>query len=97
MPKVTFLPENKTVQATLGESILDLALSNGVSIQHACGGFCACTTCHCEVLEGLEQLEKPDSDELERLEVLDGRTPNSRLGCQAKVRGDVTIRVINCD
>lgn len=97
MPKVTFLPSNKIVDANLGESILDIALSQGVSIQHACGGFCACTTCHCEVVEGAQNLQSPDSDELERLEVLDGRTPASRLGCQAKVKGDVTVRVVNAD
>jgi 2Fe-2S ferredoxin len=95
MPKVKFLPSGSEVQARVGESLLDLALANGVEIQHACGGFCACTTCHCEVIEGEQNLEKADSDELERLDVLDQRKPNSRLGCQAKVKGDVVIRVVN--
>ena len=97
MPKIKFLPSQVELEVKNGESILDIALANGVSIQHACGGFCACTTCHCEVIEGLQNLEAPDSDELERLEVLDGRTPLSRLGCQAKVKGNVTIRVVNAE
>jgi 2Fe-2S ferredoxin len=95
MAKVKFLPSGVECEVKNGESILDIALSHGVPIQHACGGFCACTTCHCEVVEGLDQLEAPDSDELERLEVLDGRTPQSRLGCQAKVKGNVTVKVVN--
>lgn len=95
MAKVKFLPSGVECETKVGESILDIALSHGVPIQHACGGFCACTTCHCEIVEGLSNLESPDSDELERLEVLDNRTPNSRLGCQSKVKGDVTVRVVN--
>ncbi len=97
MPTVTFLPSGKVVTANMGESILDLALSNGVSIEHACGGFCACTTCHCEVIEGKENLEVPDNDELERLSIIDDPTPTSRLGCQSKVKGDVVVRVVNHD
>ena len=95
MPKITFLPANTVVEAKVGETLLDIALSHNVSIQHACGGFCACTTCHCEVVEGAQNLVAPDADELERLSILDGRTSNSRLGCQAKVKGDVTVRVVN--
>ena len=99
MPKIKFIRNQSdaglVIDAKIGESILDIALSHGVSIQHACGGFCACTTCHCEIIEGLNHLDLPDSDELERLDVLDDRTPNSRLGCQSKVKGDVTVRVVN--
>lgn len=95
MPKVKFLPSNIECEASNGEAILDIALANGVDIEHACGGFCACTTCHCEIVEGLQNLESPDEDELERLELLSDRTPGSRLGCQSKVKGDITVRVVN--
>ena len=97
MPKVTFMPSGREIEAKVGESILDIALANDISIQHACGGFCACTTCHCEVLAGSSNLEVADNDEIERLEVMEERTEKSRLGCQAKVIGDVTVRVINAD
>lgn len=98
MAKVTFLPSNIQVDAKTGRSLLDLALDAGVSIQHACGGFCACTTCHCEVESGLESLHPAEEDELDRLELLDG-TASSRLACQTKVRGsaDVVVRVVNTD
>lgn len=97
MPKVTFEPSGKVIDAKEGESLLDLALAHDISIQHACGGFCACTTCHCEVVKGGDNLEEIGDDELERLEVLEERTEKSRLACQSKVRGDVTVRVVNAD
>jgi 2Fe-2S ferredoxin len=95
MPKVKFMPSGVEVEARAGETLLDIALAHEVSIQHACGGFCACTTCHCEVVSGSDHLEKPDSDELERLEVLEEKTAHSRLACQSKVTGDVVVRVVN--
>ncbi|MBS1959688.1 MAG: (2Fe-2S)-binding protein [Bdellovibrionales bacterium] len=95
--KVKFLPSNKEVTADKGEVLLDIALNHGIDIQHACGGFCACTTCHCEVIEGMTNLEDPEGDELERLDVMDGRTEKSRLACQSKIKGPVTVRVVNQD
>ena len=95
MPKVTFFPSKKVVDASVGEALLDVALNHGISIQHACGGFCACTTCHCEILSGVENVLPAQEDELERLEVLDGRLANSRLACQSKIKGDVSVRIVN--
>ena len=104
VPKVKFVPVTDLgagpgnpveCEAASGESLLDIALSHGVDIQHACGGFCACTTCHCEVIEGAQNLLPPEEDELERLETLSDRTPSSRLSCQSKVQGDVTVRLMN--
>lgn len=45
------------------ESILNVALRNGIEIEHACEKSCACTTCHCIVREGFDSLE--ESSELE--------------------------------
>ena len=98
MPKITFLPMNQTFEAKTGESILDVALTNDVPIQHACGGFCACTTCHIIVKSGMESLSQLEEDEQDRLEVAaTGLTATSRLGCQAKVHGDVVVEVVNPD
>jgi len=97
MPKVKFISSGIEVEAKAGETLLDIALAHDVSIQHACGGFCACTTCHCEIIEGLNHLDPPDADELDRMEILEDRTDKSRLACQSKVRGDITVRVVNAD
>lgn len=97
MPKVTFLPMNQTFEAKAGESLLDVAINNDVPLAHACGGFCACTTCHVIVKAGaptdLSDMEEDEEERLERVAV--GLTLQSRLGCQAKVLGDVTVEIQN--
>ena len=101
--KVTFLPEGKTVEfdpETLpykhhGKplSLLDVAQNFGLHLEHACGGNCACTTCHVIVREGEENLSEMDDDEADRLEQAPGLTLHSRLGCQAIVNGDVAVEI----
>jgi 2Fe-2S ferredoxin len=95
MPKVTFLPMNETYEAKEGESVLDVAINNDVPLQHACGGFCACTTCHIHVKSGLQNLSASEEDEEERLDRATNVTLQSRLGCQAKIHGDVTVEIQN--
>ncbi len=86
---------NQTFEAKAGESILDVALNYDIPIAHACGGFCACTTCHVIVKSGAEHLSSKDDDEEERLDRATGLTLQSRLGCQARVQGDVTVEIQN--
>jgi ferredoxin, 2Fe-2S len=74
-------------------SILDIALNYGIDLQHACGGNCACTTCHVIVKAGEEHLTEMEEDEEDRLYMADGLTLHSRLGCQSVVRGDVTVEI----
>ena len=96
MPKVTFLPMNQVIEVKGGETLLEIALDHDIPLAHACGGFCACTTCHVEVKEGdqhLSEMEEMEEERLERIPV--GLTLRSRLGCQAKVQGDVTVEIQN--
>ncbi len=103
MPTVTFLPENKTVEFESGKlpyrdhgnpgSVLDVALNFDIHLEHACGGSCACTTCHVIVVEGDDNLSPPEDDELDRLDMAPGLTLHSRLGCQAVVVGDVKVEI----
>lgn len=103
MPKVTFANTDQTVEFESGklpyeehgkpESILDVALNFHIPLDHACGGSCACTTCHVVVKSGDDNLSPPDDDELDRLDMAPGLTLHSRLGCQAVVKGDVTIEI----
>lgn len=101
--KVTFLPANVTVEVDdekypfgdhgKGGSILDVALEHGITLEHNCGGNCACTTCHVIVRKGAENLSEMEEDEEDRLDQAPGLTPYSRLGCQAVVQGDVTVEI----
>ena len=75
------------------ESILDVALNFDLHLEHACGGSCACTTCHVVVKDGDDNLSPADDDELDRLDMAADLTLHSRLGCQAIVKGDVTIEI----
>lgn len=93
MAKITFLPENKTVEVPEGTSILEAALENDVWLEHNCGGFCACTTCHVIVRSGEENLSEMEDEEEDRLDTAEGLTLTSRLGCQARVTGDVVVEI----
>ncbi len=101
MPRVTFLPLNRTVEFAelpYGEhgrpgSLLDVALNFGIPLQHACGGNCACTTCHVIVREGERNLSPIEELEADRLDLAEGVTLHSRLACQALVLGDVVVEI----
>ena len=103
MPKVTFKNLDRTVEFESGklpyddhgkpESLLDIAMNFGINLEHACGGSCACTTCHVHVKQGADNLSPPDEDELDRLDMAADLRLESRLGCQAVVTGDVTVEI----
>jgi 2Fe-2S ferredoxin len=102
MPKVTFILRDgtqKTVEFEHGkmpyqehglqESFLDVAMNHGIQLEHACGGSCACTTCHLFIREGEQNLSESQDNELDRLDTAWDLRVNSRLGCQAVIKGDV--------
>jgi ferredoxin, 2Fe-2S len=103
--QVTFLPEGKVVQFEHGnlpykdhgkeQSLLDVALNNGIRLDHACGGNCACTTCHIWVKEGADNLSEMEDDEADRLDMAADLQLNSRLGCQAVITkpGKVVVEI----
>jgi 2Fe-2S ferredoxin len=66
-------------------SILDVLLGHGIPLEHACGGNCACTTCHVIVKAGGQKLSPAEESEDDLLDKAPGLTPTSRLGCQAVV------------
>ncbi len=85
----------KTVRllASKGEDLLDVALDHGINIEHACGGVCACSTCHVYIKAGQESLSDPQDDELDRVEEAPGLQRNSRLSCQSLITGQGPIEV----
>lgn len=96
--KITYQPVGQTYEGREGDSILDVAILNDVPMQHACGGFCACTTCHVLVKTGAQNLTEMGDDELERLESTGKMQDRSRLSCQARVKsGTVEVEIVNLD
>ena len=67
--QVTFLPESKTVRVRTRQAALPGSRQAAIAarcrpelwhhLDHACGGNCACTTCHVWVKKGKE-LSQPD-------------------------------------
>jgi len=88
MPKVTFLPMNVTVEALVGENLLDVALAHNIDLQHNCGGVCACSTCHVKVKQGMNALSEQTDEEADQLDEAEGLTLESRLGCQSVILQD---------
>src|SRR4030066_1474897 len=91
--KITFLPHNSAVEGTEGKSILEIALEHDIELDHNCGGNCACTTCHVIVRDGMNNLSEAEAEENDMLDKAVGLTPTSRLGCQARVYGDVVVEI----
>jgi 2Fe-2S ferredoxin len=103
--RVTFLPEGKTVEFEYGTmpyehhgkpmSFLDVAENHDVFLDHACGGVCACSTCHVLIKAGESGLTPADDDELDRLDMAADQQLNSRLGCQAVITrpGDYVVEI----
>jgi 2Fe-2S ferredoxin len=93
MATITYFPMNVTCEALVGDNLLEVALANGIDLQHNCGGVCACSTCHVIVKQGLKSLTEMEDDEGDQLDEAEGLTLDSRLGCQAKITNDVDIVV----
>ena len=94
MVRVTFLPEGRTVEFEFDSlpyeghgrpmSFLDVAENYGIFLDHACGGVCACTTCHLWIKDQ-DGISPADDDEIDRMDMAADQQLNSRLGCQAVI------------
>lgn len=100
MPKIIVLPHEElcpdgaVLEAQTGQTVLNVALDNGIAIEHACEKSCACTTCHVIIREGFDSLEESDDLEDDMLDKAWGLEPESRLSCQAKVTDqDLVIEI----
>ncbi len=98
MPKITFLGSAGeppiTIQVERGTSILQAAKRCGAEVGYACGGVCACSTCHVYVKEGLSSLSPQLEKEEDILDKAFDVRPSSRLSCQSRVSdADVTVEI----
>ncbi|KAH8156467.1 hypothetical protein CIB48_g11781 [Xylaria polymorpha] len=84
---VTFIDkEDKEhkIAVSEGDNLLDIAQANDLEMEGACGGSCACSTCHVIVLDEdyYDKMSEPEDDENDMLDLAFGLTETSRLGCQ---------------
>ena len=84
MAKVTFQDLGACVEGAAGTSLLEVCDAHGLPMETACGGFAACNSCRVRVVAGeLSPVDDAEEPFLDR--------PDQRLGCQARVVGDVTV------
>jgi len=88
MPQITYTDcegQVRTVTATVGDSVMETAVRNGVpGIVAECGGSLSCATCHVIVAaDWAARLPPPAADEAAMLEMTAAaREATSRLACQ---------------
>lgn len=95
---ITFITkegEQLEYEVAEGDTILDIAQAHNLDMEGACGGSCACSTCHVIVdPEFYDEIPEPDDDENDMLDLAFGLTETSRLGCQIKMTKEIDgIRV----
>ncbi len=101
MARITYItPDGQqvVVEASSG-SLMTAAVQNQVDgIEGACGGVCSCATCHIHIDAAWMDRVGPAGDaEAAMLELEDGSTSASRLGCQVPIRPELdglTVRVV---
>lgn len=88
MPKIKFIggPDGeRVVEGKTGQNLLEIAEEQDVKMGSACGGVCACSSCHCWIREGEDSLEEASDAEEDRLDMAFDVRPQSRLGCQVEL------------
>ena len=86
--KITMNGE-KEITLPAGGSLLNSMANAGVFLPSACGGKGSCGQCKCQVEEGGGEILPTEAVHFTRKQVKE----NWRLGCQVKVKGDMSIRV----
>ena len=87
MPRVRFRSpfDEVVIEVPEGTSILEAAEKCGATVGHACGGVCACSTCHVWVRKGFDSLSEQEDAEADRLDQAFDVREYSRLSCQSLV------------
>jgi len=78
------------LKADAGSTIMEIIRDAGLDIEAACGGCCACATCHVYVVNNkVEKLIAKDDDEESMLDQAFDVKSNSRLGCQIEYTDEI--------
>jgi 2Fe-2S ferredoxin len=87
MAKVRFNAHGMTWEAEVpvGTTLLEAARKVDAPEGSACGGVCACSTCHVYVTRGKELLSEAEEEEEDILDKAFDVRLHSRLGCQSRI------------
>jgi Na+-transporting NADH:ubiquinone oxidoreductase subunit F len=86
--KITLNGE-KEMQVAAGTSLLNAMSNAGIFLPSACGGKGSCAQCRCQVEQGGGEILPTETVHFSRKQIKD----NWRLGCQVKVKSDMSIKV----
>lgn len=92
MPLVRFRKYGE-INVPIGTTILKAAQELDAPEGYACGGVCACSTCHIYVVAGAELLSDQEDEEADMIDKAFDVRANSRLGCQSKIERDGVVEV----
>ncbi|MBU4120885.1 MAG: DUF4445 domain-containing protein [Proteobacteria bacterium] len=84
---VTFLPDEKTVQAAAGKSVLEAAIVAGIPLNSVCAGEGVCGKCRVIVKSG--KVEAEPNGFLTRREIQRGMA----LACRTFIQGNVVVEI----
>src|SRR5438094_10278877 len=90
MPQILFLPDGRTVEASISESILSASLRAGIPHTNECRGNARCSTCRVLVLNGLEFC-CPRNEKEQALAAQLHFPERVRLACQTTILGDGAV------
>lgn len=100
MPQVIFLNdpgadgEPRRITVPTGTTLLDAAKKARAQVGYACGGVCACSTCHVYVRKGGASLSRQKDSEEDILDKAFDVRSSSRLSCQSKLGAeDVEVEI----
>jgi len=85
---VRFEPDGIEIEVPVGTSILEASNKAHAQVGSACGGVCACSTCHVYVKQGLEVLSEASDREEDIMDKAFDVKATSRLGCQSEMTED---------
>ena len=94
---VTDRDGNKQIlEADTNSTLMETIRDEGIDIEAACGGCCACATCHVYVKEEwLDKLPSKEDGEEDMLDMAFEPKQNSRLSCQLIVSDELDGLVVN--
>ncbi|KAL8660890.1 MAG: hypothetical protein Q9202_006122 [Teloschistes flavicans] len=92
--RITFIDKEgaeHTFEVSAGDNLMDIAQAEDLEVEGACGGSCACSTCHMivESSDLYDAMPEPSDDENDMLDLAFGLTETSRLGCQVKMAKEI--------
>ena len=98
MPKIIFYKEKgmrTEIEVQPGQTLLEVAREHDIDIEGTCEGNLACATCHLIIdKDWSSKIPQATEDERDMLDLVNGLTVNSRLGCQIKVTGDLNGLIV---